>query len=298
PFTVSYGAEQREGYAIDRRDFYLPYVKLVQRAPGKASYSERNRVDTVELREQDAGLALDALERIACVPSFPLESAARSAFRKLAFDIDPAAFARPDHVLMLERPCGPELSGTIRVVSDALLTRKRVRFRYQGIHRGEVTQREVAAYSLLFQRGHWYLIGHDQMRDDVRVFRVGRMSEVVANERSPNSPDYQVPADFKVDDYVGRQAWELGEAEEMMLVRVRFRFPHSLWAERNAYGTLEQQQDDGSTVRRFEVLQLNPFLRWVLSLQGDAEILEPAELAAELRHMAGVIAHAHEVPDV
>ncbi|MGH7462364.1 MAG: hypothetical protein ACREMA_15235, partial [Longimicrobiales bacterium] len=33
PFTLSYGLEEREGYAIDKRDFYLPYLNLVKGAP-------------------------------------------------------------------------------------------------------------------------------------------------------------------------------------------------------------------------------------------------------------------------
>jgi proteasome accessory factor B len=297
PFTVSYGAEEREGYAIDRRDFYLPYLKLVQGAPRTATYRERGRADTVELTEADAPLALDALRRIAEVPAFPLAAEARSAFRKLAFDIDPAAFDSAARVLFLEPPGSAELSETLRLLSDALLARKRVHFRYHGMYRGETSEREVACYGLLFQHGHWYLIGHDAVRDDVRVFKVGRMADVVANARSPNTPDYQVPADFKVDGYVGRQAWELGEGEETIQARVKFRFPQSIWAARNAHGVLEQELTDGSSVRRFELQQVNPFLRWVLSLQGDAEIQEPAELIAELQRMAAIIARTHEDKD-
>jgi proteasome accessory factor B len=297
PFALNYGAEEREGYVIDRRDFYLPYLELVKGSPREEAYRDRGRPARFEIREKDAPLALEALRRVADVPSFPLVSEARSAFRKLAFDIDPQAFAGDSHVLFLERPGSAELSGALRVLSDALLSRKRVRFRYHGIRRGEVTEREVAAYGLLFQHGHWYLIGDDTSRADIRVFKVGRMEDVTQNTQSPNSPDYQIPADFKLDDYVGKQAWELGEDQPALEARVRFRFPHSLWAERNAHGRLEERLEDGSSVRRFAVQQVHPFLRWVLSLQTDAEIIDPPELARELKKMAAAIAQKYEGAD-
>lgn len=293
-FNVNCGVEEREGYAIDRRDFYLPYLKLVQRAPGKPSYRPRSGVDTVELSEQDAPNALAALRRVAEVPSFPFAAEARSAFRKIAFDLDPAAFASDPHVLFLETPGSAELGDLLRQLSDALLTRRRVRFRYHGMYRNEVTERQVAGYGLLFQRGHWYLIGRDETREEVRVFRVGRMQEIVLNTKSRNKPDYPIPADFQMDDYVARQAWELGDEEEAIRARVKFRFPQSIWAARNGHGELAEELKDGAAVRWFQVQQVNPFVRWILSLQGGAEILEPAELVTEYRRLALAVVRKHE----
>src|SRR5688572_4692334 len=33
PFSINFGTEQVEGYRIDRRDFYLPYLKVVSGNP-------------------------------------------------------------------------------------------------------------------------------------------------------------------------------------------------------------------------------------------------------------------------
>src|SRR5690606_26838865 len=156
---------------------------------------------------------------------------------------------------------------------------KRLRFTYNGIYRGTATSRDVAAYGLLFQHGHWYLIGHDATRDGVRVFRVGRMDDVVANSKSPGTADYAVPDDFELDAYVGRQAWDLGaDGEGPLPARVLFRFPLSLWADRNRHGAVESHGEDGGTVRRFEVHQVEPFVRWLLSLEGDVEVVGPPEV--------------------
>jgi proteasome accessory factor B len=294
-YSINFGADQIEGYEITRRDFYLPYLKLVQGEAAASGYSDRLRADKVEVSRDDAPLALDALRRAASIPAFPLVAEARSAFRKLAFDLDPDAFLDDTHVLFLERPNVGGVAADLRTLSDALLARRRVQFRYHGIYRDQETSRDVAGYGLLFQQSNWYLIGHDAMRDAMRVFRVDRMEEIQVAKSKKES--YEIPDDFNLEDYVGRPAWELGDEDAPMVADVLFHFPQSVWAERNAHGQLIETKGDGSTVRRFSVHQVNPFLRWVLGLQGAAEILEPAQLREELRALARVIATAHAEGD-
>ena len=305
PYSIHFGLEQVEGYQITKRDFYLPYLRLVREsiagaapAPGRRGSgaapgtrrdtthgsTERARVAEAEIGVEDAALALEALRRVADVPSFPFTKEAKSAFRKLAFDLDPSAF-RDAPVLFVERPGEAEISDHLRRVSDALLARKRLRFRYQGIYRGEATERTVYPYGLLFQHGHWYLFAHDTDRNAVRVFRVDRMADVTPNRNSPGTADYEIPADFRLDDYVNRQPWELGD-EPPIVASVQFAFPRSLWAERNGYGTLEEELPGGAAIRRFEVHQVNPFLRWLLSMENDVILRHPPELSAELRSLA------------
>lgn len=114
------------------------------------------------------------------------------------------------------------------------------------------------------------------------------MSALTTNQHAPNTPDYEIPDTFDIEDYLQRDPWELGN-EEPITTRVLFPFPLSLWAERNQYGTLAEEYDDGATIREFQLRQPRNFLRWLLSLEGEATILEPAELGAELRTLAGEV---------
>jgi proteasome accessory factor B len=293
-YSMNFGAQPDiEGYVIDNRDFYLPYLRLVQNASPRRS-TDRHSVATVELSATDASAMLEGLRRVAAVPSSPFAKEARSAFRKLAFDLDPDAFSPDSPVLFMEPPGTEDLVEALRELSEALLARKRVKFRYHGIYRGEETRRDVEPYGLLFQEGHWYLIARDTGRDAVRVFRAGRMDDVRANRASPHTPDYEIPSDFALDTWVGRAAWELGDADEPAIeVDVRFRFPLSLWAERNQRGTLLETQADGASVRRFRVLQVSAFLRWLLGLGGEAEIQHPPEVRTQLLEMASRVADMH-----
>jgi proteasome accessory factor B len=300
-YRVDYGLTEMQGYQINRRDFYLPYLRLLEGARGEgdgepASGTARTRsphaVASLEIGDADAGLALEALRRVSEVPGFPLKPEARSAFRKLAFDLDPAAFADDPVVYFAQPPSAAGLDDSLRLLADALLARRRVAFTYRGITRGQATERAVSPYGLLFQHSQWYLIGHDALRDDVRVFRVSRMEDLQGV--TGRTPAYEVPADFRLDDYAGRDAWELSDAHDPPLrARVLFGFPASLWAERNRKGDLVERREDGSAVREFVVHQPDAFLRWVLGHAGEATIEEPDWLEQQRKQVMRKVMDLH-----
>jgi len=301
PLSLHYGAEKVQAYRLSNRDFYLPYLKLVgeagQGAPGSIGTSDPpTRDPRMEISEAEVGLLRDSLSRVSWVPSSPLKREADSALRKLTFDLDPSLRAPTlDRVLYVDRPGSEEIRTRVRALSGALHARKRVSFTYHGIHRGEETERDVAPYGLLFQRGHWYLIGNDQTRDAIRVFRLGRMEEPRVNTKAPKTPDYEIPGGFSLEEYRLRDAWALGSTEDVTLeARVRFEFPTSLWADRNGYGALVEELEDGAQVRSFEVRQVSPFLRWILSMEGRARVVEPTELAEGLRMLAREVLAVYE----
>ncbi len=302
PYKVGFGQETLEGYRILRKDFYLPYLRLLAEEEGKGASGPRpghppEEVPVaqaeVEFSRADASTAVHGLRTLSLLPAFPLAGAARSALRKLTFDLDPEVFG--DAPVLFAAP--PETARSLestRILSDALQKRKRVTFLYHGIHRGEATHRQARPYGLLFQHSHWYLVGWDEDRRAERIFRVDRMEDVEMNRQQPNTPDFEQPAEDILERYRGREAWELGEADEALTARIRFPFPTSLWAERNGYGTLVEEAPDGSTLREFEVRQPHPFLRWILSLEGEADIVSPAELREGLRTMAREVAAQYE----
>jgi hypothetical protein len=120
------------------------------------------------------------------------------------------------------------------------------------------------------------------------------MDDLAMNPARPGTPDYPAPPADVLEGYRGREAWELGEADDTVTARARFRFPISVWADRNAYGTLVEEADDGGALREFKVRQPHAFLRWILSLEGEADIDSPSELQEGLRTMAAQVAALYE----
>ncbi len=306
PYSIDFGTRKSKGYQLASRDFYLPYLRIVRESPSteaaepRRDYPRKSKpiglAAEVELEREHAETAIDALRRIAELPGFGLSRDARSALRKLAFDLDVDDMGEVP-VLYVDPPGADELRERMALLTEAVQNRKKVRFRYHGIYRGEPTERDVAPYGLLFQQGQWYLIGHDALRDDRRVFRLGRMEDIVVNAKSPKTPDYEVPADFDLSTYAGREPWELGDDDATGLhARVRFEFPASLWAARNDRGTLVEDLPGGGAVREFELHQPGPFLRWLQSFGGEAVVIAPEELREEqvslARQTAGLYGEA------
>ena len=291
-YSINYGTEEQTGYRLARGDYYLPYLRIVgeERTGGRPRQAGAG---TVDLEPGEMSTALSALRRVSALPSFPYASEARSAFRKLSGDLDLSAL--DSRVMYASDSGAEEIRDRLRELCRALHKRKTVRFRYHGIHRGEATDREVHPYGLFFQGGSWYLSGHDLGREGDRVFRVSRMEPPTINHLSPNTPDFEVPDEFDLASHTGRAPWELGsDDDEPVAARVRFTFPRSLWAERNGHGRLLESRDDGSAVREFDVTQVNPFLRWVLTFEGDAQILSPPALREELVALAAKVVQIHE----
>ncbi|HEX6587575.1 MAG TPA: WYL domain-containing protein [Longimicrobiales bacterium] len=312
-------AEELSGYRLARRDFYLPYLKVVAgevpdptvdpaveeeyRRRGRTLDASGRRGDPAAIREvkiaeADAEDAIQALRDVSELPAFPYAREARSALRKLGFDLHSYAGAAGATAVPAVAPSyfpadasTAAVADRLRTLADALFARKRVAFVYRGIARSEPTKREVHPYGLLFQHSRWYLVAHDTMREDMRVFRVDRMDYVKRNTKSPNTPDYDIPADFRLADYAQKEPWQIGESSDAAVtVHVRFEFPRSLWAERNGHGEKIEELDDGATLHAFQVSQPDPFLRWILSFAGDATIVSPADMADDLREMARNVA--------
>lgn len=308
-YSVNYGMEEDQGYRISKKNLYLPYLKLLReetrpppppaasRAPSVLADADLFQLapdGSIEIPGEAAADMVWGLDELSDLPGFPMAPAARSAFRKLTFDLDPQMGLRREEtkkqIVFTVPPETTRAEEFLDALSDALLRRKKVSFIYHGIERDQTTHREVRPYGLLFKHSHWYLVGWDEDREAERVFRVDRMETVRVNPSAPATPDYDMPPEPVLGRYRSREAWELGEAEDTVQALVRFRFPASLWAARNHHGVLVEQDDDGSSLRRFEIRQPDAFLRWILSQEGDATIDSPPALQEAFRTLAEQVA--------
>lgn len=262
-----------EGYLLRDRDFFLPYLHLVEQAvlpdpsheppepsPEGAPVKERERAlrerlaqraprppsrpGTVALTPEEGAVALEALRLVEGVPGFPLAADARSARAKLRAELGVPAPDSP--LLFVERPGAERVRERVERIAGAILDRRVLRFRYRGMASEEITERRVHPLGLLLQWGYWYLVTWDRDREGMRQFRVGRMEEVRLAHPGASGPEFEVPGDFRLDRWLRRPPWAL-DPEEGGGTTVRVRFPHplSLWAERNGHGRRWEGTDDG-----------------------------------------------------
>ena len=128
-----------------------------------------------------------ALREAAEIPNSPFAEDTRSALRKLSFDLDPVSV--DPSVFRVVETSSMDLRSTMQTLSDSLLRRKRVMFSYQSPARGQPTSRDVASYGLMFEFGAWYLIGHDELREEIRGCRGDRMDNLRTNAKRPGTSD-------------------------------------------------------------------------------------------------------------
>jgi len=267
------GDEPGQGYRLRARDFYLPYLELDQHAgAGEHPYPGLHRV---RLSQEELALLDRASRRVADARVPVLSEAARSARRKLEFDL-PLPLASVERVL--SRALGEEDARTLGVLQRALVERTAVRCRYYAIGRDREEERVLEPWGLFFSWGRWYCVAFSRERAAQRVFRMDRMRG--AEPLRGGDARFEVPAGFSVRTFLGRAPWELSDRPAVP-ARVRFWFPESRWVQAQGAGeAVEPLLEDGGAILAFSVHDANPFLRWLLTFRR-VEVLEPAGLAAE-----------------
>lgn len=185
---------------------------------------------------------------------------------------DGAAAAR--QVQVLSAPVDPEV-GT--QVQRALAERRRVHLDYLVPSRDETTSRDVDPLRMLNAEGHAYLEGWCHRAEGVRLFRLDRVVGVrVLDEPAAPPPDV-APRDLSAG---------LFQPGEDALVATLVLAPAARWiAEYHAVERSVETRDGGLRVR-MRVGDAAWLRRLVLRASGSVEVVEPAELARDVRETA------------
>jgi proteasome accessory factor B len=147
-------------------------------------------------------------------------------------------------------------------------------FGYRGTDR--TTRRSLDPYRIDFQRGHWYVIGHDHLSEEVRTFRIDRVEGEVELGAAGG---FERP---ELAEEPLAQPWMYGDAEPVT-ARVAIDPDRAGWC-RHYLGdeATYETRSDGSVVVTTQVRQWPAFRGFVLSFLEHAELLEPAEWRTEL----------------
>jgi len=182
-------------------------------------------------------------------------------------------------------PEGEAPEARLTAAAEAVAGRRSVRFSYRTA-RGEASDRHVDAYGLVVRGGHWYLVGRDRDRDDIRAFRLSRLSSDVDDAGEGSDP----PEGFRAADHVQAGPWGPGEPQER--ARIAFSPEVAWWATNGIVGAeVVRTRKDGWIEVLVPTGPGEGLAPWVLSFGPDAEALEPAELRGEiLRRLEAILA--------
>jgi predicted DNA-binding transcriptional regulator YafY len=185
-----------------------------------------------------------------------------------------------------------EVAVRLQKLETAISKQRTVVFRYWAISSDEEAVRTVDPYSLYLMGGHWYVIGRDHDRDDVRTFRLDRVRGDV-RFATRRERDFRVPAEFNPSAYRNRAPWQLGDGDEQATILVE---PEAAWLVERAvgqYGTMEHR-DDRSLLYTTTVADWHELAGWLIGLDGLASPLAPPELVERVAAALERVAADHE----
>lgn len=260
-----------DGYVIDKNAYYLPEVGLTP--------------EELAVLYAAGSAALES-------GAFPGRQDLAHALRKIGFFSEgplPAPKVRLELGAVAD---AKDLPGRLELLWAAINGRKSVDLEYFSPRTRAVTTRRVNPYGLALRRGLWSLVAWCHLRKGVRTFHVHRVRSLTINPLKPKSPDFEVPKDFSLDDYVAAWPWQHSFHPP---VDVGVELTGDLAPLASSLFPVEQApaphaERAAVTVRATD---LDGLLKYVLSLGAHAKVTSPPDARERFTAMARRVLDAH-----
>jgi len=254
PIDYQGGSEvQKEGYLIQKDNLFLPEL---------------------EFRPEEFSLLMLSADAVRENESFPYRDQLESALHKI-ISLQKHIHPAPQE-LAISYSQGNRRnvqSSFIHKIQDALDRRKSIKIKYHAFSTGEITNRDVDPYGLIFRKGKWTLVAWDHLREDIRTFVVTRVEELQVNQKKPGTPDYQIPKDFALQSYQDQQPWELHIHDPIeVTLQISEHRVNELMPQ------LSKATNLGQGAFQLQVTNQSGLISWVLSQKTDVQVLAPAKL--------------------
>ncbi len=221
----------------------------------------------------------------------PYAGALAAAFRKIAdalvdeVTIDLSHF--DDAISFRQRTGGAGSADRFDKLQQAVVQGKRLELVYWTASRDDTSRRVVDPYHLASIDGDWFLIGYCHLREDVRMFAPGRIRSL-----RETGAAFERPPDFRIAEYLDAGFRKLRGAGPAQTVRLRFAPTAARYVREKTWHPTQQLErlPNGGVELVFRINQLAEVKRWALSFGAECEVIEPRELAEEVRQEVNKIA--------
>lgn len=171
----------------------------------------------------------------------------------------------------------PVIARNFEKIEKAIESSKVISLRYTSLN-GRSSRRNIHPYGLAFRRHGWYLIGFCEKRDEIRLFRLARISFIRLTEKK-----YVRPVDFPVSDFLD-ESWGVFRGP-LRRYKVKFTGPAAIAVSSTCHHkneSIEKKKRD-TIIYSVDARGEEEFLNWVLSYGRYAELIEPEDLRDEIK---------------
>ena len=171
----------------------------------------------------------------------------------------------------------------LEIIKTALQENKLLSFEYIT-HRGNKTTRSAEPYQLVLKSSHWYLQGYCHKRNDFRLFRLSRMSNLQIQEEFFTPRDYQKPQLDFTDILATMQAKIIIRIHKSVMDRVL------------DYCAYEHFSPDGDEhyIVSFPFIENEYYYNILFSFGDKCECIEPLHIRSEMKRRIYNIATLYE----
>jgi proteasome accessory factor B len=262
--------ERRDGYIVDRDDYYLPEVGFTP---------------------EELAVLYAAGSAALATAAFPGRRDLTHALRKIGFYAG-TELPSPKVRMELDSVQGQsEIAPELEQLRAAAASHKWIEISYYSPRTGHTTKRRVDPYGLAMRRGVWSLVGYCHLRNGIRTFQVHRIRELRVNPAKPRSSDFEVPEGFRLEDYVASYPWQ-HRIDAPLEVRLSLTGELAPLANR-VFPEAKVESGTGESVVLVTATYLDGLLRYALSLGAECRVVAPEPAVERWRQMVGRVLQAH-----
>lgn len=166
----------------------------------------------------------------------------------------------------------PVIPSYLETIQAALQENRLLTFDYIA-HHGNKTARTVEPYQLVWKSSHWYFQGYCHQRNDYRLFRLSRISNLRLREETFAPRGYQKPI------------LDFAETWEAIQIKIKLRIHKSVMDRVLDFCAYENFSPDGDEhyIVSFPFLENDYYYDILMGFGPRCECLEPAPVRAEMK---------------
>ncbi len=171
----------------------------------------------------------------------------------------------------------------LEMIKTALQESKLLSFEYADRH-GNKTARTAEPYQLVLKGSHWYFYGYCYMRNDFRIFKLSRTSNL------------QIQEEFFTPRVFQKPQLEFDDSLSPMQTEIKIRIHSSIMDRVLDYCSYEHFSPDGDAhyIVRFPFVENDYYYNILFSFGDKCECLEPLHIRMEMKRRIHAIAGLYE----